>query len=124
MNLNQVTVPSLNLYASISFYKTLGLQLIVEAQPHYARFECPNGSTFSVHLVDELPNGNGIVVYFELDDLDQWVAHLQQQGISFDELPKDQPWLWREAHLKDPDGNQLILYNAGENRLNPPWRIK
>ncbi|MEM7380928.1 MAG: VOC family protein, partial [Bacteroidota bacterium] len=40
-----------------------------------------------------------------------------------EELPRDQSWLWREARLKDPDGNTLILYHAGENRKNPPWRI-
>ena len=28
-----------------------------------------------------------------------------------------------EVRLKDPVNNQLILYFAGENRLNPPWRI-
>ena len=38
-------------------------------------------------------------------------------------LPTDQPWLWREAYLNDPDGNPLCLYHAGENRLNPPWRL-
>jgi len=34
------------------------------------------------------------------------------------------PWLWREAWLYDVDGNKLILYSAGENRLNPPWRMR
>ncbi|WP_394974908.1 VOC family protein [uncultured Croceitalea sp.] len=125
MNLNQITVPSLDLSKSITFYKILGLELIVEALPHYARFICPIGSgTFSVHLVEELPKGDGIYVYFECENLDTYVAKLQEQGIVFDETPSDRTWLWREARLKDPDGNQLILYFAGENRLNPPWRIK
>ena len=65
-----------------------------------------------------------MVVYFECEDLDTHVANLQQKGIEFDELPTDKPWLWREARLKDPDGNQLILYHAGENRKNPPWRLQ
>lgn len=121
MNLNQITVPSLDLSKSITFYKILGLELIVEALPHYARFICPIGSgTFSVHLVEELPKGDGIYVYFECEDLDTYVAKLREQGIVFDEAPSDRTWLWREARLKDPDGNQLILYFAGENRLNPP----
>lgn len=42
----------------------------------------------------------------------------------FDQEPVDQRWLWREARLKDVDGNQLILFYAGKNRLNPPWRIE
>ncbi len=47
-----------------------------------------------------------------------------EDGIQFDQEPKDQSWLWREAKLKDLDGNQLILFFGGENRLNPPWKIK
>ncbi|MGX1931082.1 VOC family protein [Flagellimonas sp. 2504JD4-2] len=124
MNLNQVTVPSLNVENSITFYNTLGLQLIVKALPHYARFVCPDGnSTFSVHLVEELPKGEGISVYFECSDLDEKVAFLQARGIDFYEPPADRTWLWREARLQDPDNNHLILFFAGENRLNPPWRI-
>lgn len=125
MNLNQITVPSTNLNTSIAFYKKLGLKLIVEALPHYARFECPEGeSTFSVHLVSELPKGDGIYVYFEIEELDEKVSSLIQQGIKFAEMPEDKPWLWREARLTDPDGNQIILYFAGSNRKNPPWRIQ
>ncbi|WP_300666255.1 VOC family protein [Fluviicola sp.] len=124
MNLNQVTVPSSNIQRSISFYQTLGLKLIVES-PHYARFLCPDGNaTFSVHLVEELPSGAGISVYFECENLDEKVEELIRKGLVFDQLPKDQTWLWREAYLKDPDGNQLILFFAGENRIDPPWRIR
>ncbi len=124
MNLNQITVPSKDVEQATDFYKKLGLKLIVKAFPHYTRFECPNGiATFSIHLVEQLPLGEGVYVYFECDDLDERVKQLQALGITFDHLPKDQTWLWREARLKDPDGNQLILYYAGKNRKNPPWRI-
>ncbi len=125
MNLNQITVPSINLEKSIPFYEQLGLRLIVKSLPRYARFECPDGSSsFSIHQVDQLPKGEGVAIYFECNDLDEKVATLISQGIQFDLKPTDQTWLWREAKLKDPDGNQLILYFGGENRLNPPWRIK
>ena len=125
MNLNQITVPSLDLTRSVPFYKKLGLKLIVEALPHYARFECPDGNaTFSLHQTDNLPEGDGIYVYFECEDLDGQVDLLLKKGIEFDELPEDRTWLWREARLKDLDGNQLILFYGGENRLNPPWRIE
>ena len=125
MNLNQITVPSLDLTKSIPFYKKLGLKLIVESLPHYARFECPNGeSTFSIHKTNKLPQGDGIYVYFECENLNEKVEQLKQNGIQFDLEPTDQNWLWREARLKDLDGNQLILFYGGENRLNPPWRIE
>ena len=124
MNLNQITVPSLDLVTSIAFYEQLGLRLIVKALPHYARFECPEGdATFSIHLVDELPAGAGVTVYFETERLDQEVARLQDENVTFDLLPTDQSCFWREARLNDPDGNQIILYYAGDNRKNPPWRI-
>ncbi len=124
MNLNQVTLPSINIEKSVAFYKKLGLHLIVDASPNYVRFELPSGdSTLSLHLVDTLPHENNITIYFENDNLDEEVRKLEEKGIQFTLLPTDQPWLWREARLKDPDGNQLILFKAGENRKSPPWRV-
>ena len=49
---------------------------------------------------------------------------LKEQGVVFDTEPADEPWLWREARLRDPDGNVLCLYRAGVNRRNPPWRVR
>ena len=124
MRLNQVTIPSLNVEKAVDFYKTLGLQLIVDALPRYVRFECPDGnSTFSIHNVETLPTGNAIRIYFEHENLDELVSQLKEKGIIFTSDPMDTTWLWREAHLNDPDGNHLILYHAGDHRKNPPWRI-
>lgn len=125
MNLNQITIPSVDVNRAVDFYQKLGLDLIVKSTDHYARFECPNGSsTFSIHEVPELKEGEGIYVYFECENLDEKVRELKAKGVEFEEDPTDRSWLWREARLKDLDGNQLILYFAGENRLNPPWRLK
>ena len=124
MNLNQVTIPVSNVEVSIDFYEKMGLTLIVNALPTYARFECPEGdSTFSIHQDNNSQKGRGIAVYFEVKNLDSHVQRLIDKGIEFDELPNDKSWLWREARLKDPDNNQIILYFAGNNRKYPPWRI-
>ena len=124
MNLNQITVPAVNIEKSIEFYEKLGLTLIVKSLPDYARFECTQGdSTFSLHHVDNRQKTDGIWIYFEVQDLDEYVNTLKDKGIVFEELPNDKDWLWREARLKDPDNNQLIIYHAGDNRKNPPWRI-
>jgi catechol 2,3-dioxygenase-like lactoylglutathione lyase family enzyme len=124
MNLNQVTVPCVELEPCVDFYRRLGLKLIVLDPPNYARFECPvGGATFSLHRVQSTPDANAIVVYFELDDLDAKVAELTKAGLRFESLPRDQEWLWREAVLLDPAGNRICLYHAGKNRLNPPWRL-
>ena len=125
MRLNQVTVPSTDIARSVEFYKRLGLIQIVEDLPKYARFVCPDGdATFSIHRADEPPTGVRPVVYFECENLDDTVAELKQRGVQFDSDPVDQPWLWREAYLRDPDGNPICLYSAGKNRLKPPWRLK
>ena len=125
MNLNQITIPVFDVEKSIQFYKKLGLKLIVEALPNYARFECTDGgATFSLHKVETKPKNSGIWIYFEIENLDQKVNELISQGFEFDELPNDKPWLWRESRLKDLDENQLILYYAGSNRINPPWKIE
>ena len=124
MNLNQITIPSLDVEKAMQFYQKLGLILIVDAKPNYVRFEVQDGdATFSIHKVDKISKGEGIVIYFEDNNLDELVLELQEKGIVFTQLPIDQPWLWREAHILDLDGNKIILYKAGVNRKNPPWRI-
>jgi len=124
MNLNQVTVPSTDVARAVAFYQRLGLTLIVLDLPGYARFECPNGATFSVHDQGAGALRGGPVVYFECDDLDATVRRLRAAGVAFESPPQDQPWLWRESYLRDPDGNLICLYHAGKIRRYPPWRLR
>jgi len=124
MNLNQVTIKSKNTLEAVAFYKLLGLTLIVDALPRYARLECPDGeATLSISLTEEKELNNTITLYFEDENLDLLVEKLKEKGITFTQVPEDKSWLWREAHLQDADGNTIILFKAGENRKNPPWRI-
>ena len=122
MNMNQITLPVSDMQAANRFYLALGFRQIVDT-PHYARFMCPDGeATFSLSLTEESFN-NGAIMYFEHQDLDNWVLQCQRRGIEFEQLPTEQSYLWREAIVKDPSGNKLKLFWAGENRLNPPWRV-
>ena len=124
MQLNQITLPTTDMDASVRFYETLGLRLIVDAAPRYVRFVNPaDKATVSLHLVETAKSGEGPVLYFELTDLDDRVAELRAAGLTFEHGPVDQSWLWREARLRDPYGNLLVLYLAGPNRVNPPWRV-
>lgn len=125
MDLNQVTLPVKDVDEAIRFYCGMGFHLIVRSLPRYARFECNAGNaTFSVHYVERQTSDHGVVIYFECSDLDSKVKQLMSCGYTFDQLPKDEAWLWREARLRDPSNNVLCLYSAGENRRNPPWRVK
>jgi uncharacterized glyoxalase superfamily protein PhnB len=63
-------------------------------------------------------------IHFEVEDVDRIVATLKESGLEFESGPVDQPYLWREATLLDPDGNRIFIYHAGEMRLNPPWRVE
>lgn len=123
MKFNQVTLPVSDMPNAVKFYLKLGFTQIVDS-PHYARFTCEEGdSTFSLMLSDE-PFINGSVIYFESNELDTWVEQLQSRGIKIEQMPTDQSYLWREAIIKDPSGNKIKLYYAGENRQNPPWRVE
>jgi len=62
-------------------------------------------------------------VYFEVEQLDEKVWELEARGVKFFHGPADERWLWREARLRDPSGNVICLFWAGENRRYPPWRI-
>ena len=135
MNLNQVTIYTDKPTETAEFFQTLGLSLIVDSLPRYARLECPDGdSTLSIQdtgtadfslqeAAANLSLPSTIVLYFECADLDRTVEELKSKGLTFDEDPTDRPWLWRQAYLKDPNGNKICLFHAADNRKNPPWRV-
>jgi hydroxymethylpyrimidine/phosphomethylpyrimidine kinase len=122
--LNQVTVTGTDYKRSVAFYKGLGLRQIVDNPPDYARFETVGGVTFSVQIDPEETIVATTAVYLECDDLDERVERLARSGIPFEHGPRNQPWLWRESRLRDPDGNIIFLYKAGESRRFPPWRVR
>jgi hydroxymethylpyrimidine/phosphomethylpyrimidine kinase len=120
--LNQITLPASDYAGSVAFYKQMGLTQIVDSPDNgYARFEAANGVTLSIHVGDGAVGG--ATAYLESGALDAWVAYLARRGVRFDQMPKDEEWGWREARLADPAGNHLCLYQAGEYRRFPPWRI-
>ena len=128
MNLNQVTIYSEKTVETVEFFEVLGLTRIVDSLPRYARLECPEGeATLSVQEAETRPVGRvseqSIVLYFDCADLDAEHERLTALGLKFIEPPTTRPWLWRQAYLKDPNGNKICLFNAGDNRKNPPWRL-
>jgi len=123
--LNQVTVTGTNYERSVDFYQRIGLAQIVDSpDTGYARFETAGGVTLSVQIDPEEKIIATTAIYLECDDLDQRVEQLARGGIAFEHGPRNQPWMWREARLRDPDGNIIFFYHAGEHRRFPPWRIE
>jgi hydroxymethylpyrimidine/phosphomethylpyrimidine kinase len=124
LRLNQVTVTGTDYDKMVTFYRALGLSQIVDSRENgYARFETDGGATFSIQVDPEETVSETTAIYFECDDLDQRVERLARSGIPFEHGPRNQPWMWREARLRDPSGNTIFLYRAGEARRFPPWRI-
>ena len=124
LRLNQVTVTGKDYAKSVDFYRRLGLKQIVDSPENlYARFETAGGASFSVQCDPDAEVGETTAVYFECDDLDERVERLARSGMAFEHGPRGQPWMWREARLRDPSGNTVFLYRAGEARRFPPWRI-
>ena len=122
--LNQVTVTGSDYRRSVEFYRRLGLKQIVDSPDNgYARFETAGGVTLSVQIDPEEKILATTALYFECDDLDERVEKLARAGIAFEHGPRNQPWMWREARLRDPDGNIIFFYHAGEARRFPPWRL-
>ena len=123
MDLNQVTVPCTDYPGTVKFYQQLGLRLIVDSPPRYARFETEKGTTFSIHAEGMASSGADMTVYFEVENVDETVERLTKKGMKFLGEPVDQEWLWREVYTRDPSGNRICIYHAGDNRRFPPWRV-
>jgi len=98
-------------------------QIVDSPETGYARFETAGGVTFSVQIDPEEKIIATSAIYLECDDLDERVEKLARSGIAFEHGPRNQPWMWREARLRDPDGNIIFFYKAGESRRFPPWRM-
>jgi catechol 2,3-dioxygenase-like lactoylglutathione lyase family enzyme len=107
---------------ALEFYaKALGL-LVVESQPYYARLRSPRGgATIALHHAASRRQvrADGVRLYFEARNLDEVCRRLEAQGVAIDQPPKNMPWGWRHAYLRDPDGHEISLYWAGRKRFQP-----
>jgi catechol 2,3-dioxygenase-like lactoylglutathione lyase family enzyme len=110
---------------ALQFYRDLmGFKLVedfrYEGTPVYARLRAPGGDgTIALHQtgLNESVSSDGVRLYFEVSDLDDFCRKLQKKGFFITQLPRMMPWGWRHAYLNDPDGHEISLYWAGENRM-------
>ena len=109
----------------LRFYRDLlGFNLIedfrYEGTQVYARLRAPGGDgTIALHQAGPAVSvsSEGLRLYFEVRDLDNFCRKLQKRGFYITQLPRMMPWGWRHAYLNDPDGHEISLYWAGENRM-------
>ncbi len=123
MRLNQVTMPCTNVAESVEFYTKLGLIQIV-ASDHYARFVCPTETrlsppawwTRSTAGLSPSCTSSATTSTAPSESLSQR-ASFSTHG------PRISGGCGAKRWLHDPANNNVCLYHADENRLNPPWRI-
>lgn len=125
LTFNHAMIYTKDVARGMQFYREwLGFKLIedfrFEGKSVYARLRAPGGDgTIALHQAG--PGApvasDGVRLYFEIRDLDGFCRGLQKRGFYFTQLPTLMPWGWRHAYLNDPDGHEISLYWAGENRM-------
>lgn len=109
----------------IAFYRDwLGFKLIEdyrhEGRSVYARMRAPGGDgTIALHQAGPGASvaSDGVRLYFEVRELDDFCRRLRKRGFVFTQHPQMMPWGWRHAYLNDPEGHEISLYWAGEQRM-------
>lgn len=125
LTFNHAMIYSADVQRALRFYHDLlGFKLIDEFRHEgmllYARLRAPGGDgTIALHLAGPgTPlTSDGVRLYFEIRDLDDFCRKLQAKGFYITQMPRMMPWGWRHAYLNDPDGHEISLYWAGENRM-------
>lgn len=125
LTFNHAMIYSKDVDRAMHFYHDMmGFKLIedfrYEGIPVYARLRAPGGDgTIALHQAGPGVSiaSDGVRLYFEVADLDGFCRKLQQKGFYITQLPRMMPWGWRHAYLNDPDGHEISLYWAGENRM-------
>ena len=125
LSFNHAMIYAKDVERGLAFYRDLlGFKLIeefrYENRPVYARLRSPGGDgTIALHQVgpEDSVSSDGVRLYFEVRELDEFCRKLQRKNFYITKLPRMMPWGWRHAYLNDPDGHEISLYWAGENRM-------
>jgi len=125
LSFNHAMVYVKDVQRALGFYHDLlGFKLVdefrYESKPIYGRLHAPGGDgTIALHQAGPGTSlvSDGVRLYFEIRELDEFCRKLQAKGFYITQMPRMMPWGWRHAYLNDPDGHEISLYWAGENRM-------
>lgn len=114
------TISTYKLQESKDFYmKYFGFQLVYESDWYIELVtanEPVNGISFTIAQREggEIFNGKGIIISFEVDDVDAEFARLKGEGLKLQDI-QDKPWGERSFVVNDPNGVHIYIY-----KLIPP----
>jgi len=125
LTFNHAMVYAADVQRALGFYRDLlGFKLVDEFRhegiPVYARLRAPGGDgTIALHLAGPGTPlaSDGVRLYFEIREVDDFCRKLQAKSFYITQMPRMMPWGWRHAYLNDPDGHEISVYWAGENRM-------
>ena len=125
LSFNHAMIYLKDVWGGIQFYRNwLGFKLIEdyrhEGRSVYARMLAPAGDgTIALHQAGPGASvaSDGVRLYFEVRNLDDFCQKLRKRGFVFTQQPQMMPWGWRHAYLNDPEGHEISLYWAGEQRM-------
>ena len=125
LTFNHAMIYAKDVQRALDFYRGwMGFKLLedfrYEGKVVYARLRAPGGDgTIALHQAGPGASvaSDGVRLYFEVRDLDEFCRKLQKRGFYITQLPTMMPWGWRHAYLNDPEGHEISLYWAGENRM-------
>src|SRR5271165_5889669 len=109
LNFNHAMIYCKDVERGVGFYRDLmGFKLIedfrYEGKSVYARLRAPGGDgTIALHQAGPGVSlaSEGVRLYFEVRDLDEFCRKLQQKGFYITQMPRMMPWGWRpgQTHL-------------------------
>jgi len=125
LTFNHAMIYSRDLSRALEFYRgMLGFKVVDEFLHDgillYARLRAPGGDgTIALHLAGPGISlaSDGVRLYFEIRELDDFCRKLQARGLYLPAGPKVMPWGWRHVYINDPDGHEISLYWAGDARM-------
>lgn len=125
LTFNHAMIYAKDVARALTFYRDLlGFKLIedfrYDGRAVYARLRAPGGDgTIAIHQAGPGASmaSDGVRLYFEVRDLDDFCHKLIKKGFFITQLPRMMEWGWRHAYLNDPDGHEISLYWAGEKRM-------
>jgi catechol 2,3-dioxygenase-like lactoylglutathione lyase family enzyme len=125
LSFNHAMVYVKDVERALGFYRDLlGFKLLedfrYEGKAVYARLRAPgDDGTIALHQAGPGASvaSDGVRLYFEIRELDDFCRRLRAKDFYITQMPQMMPWGWRHAYLNDPDGHEISIYWAGENRM-------
>lgn len=121
MTFNHIIVYTDKIPESVEFYQKVARMKLIYAMDDYARLYNPKiESSMAIHyrdFGDQRPD-NSIVLYFEMDEVEEHCKQLSEEGVEFKQMAQLMPWGWTHSYLYDPAGHEISLYSSHNTRLS------